>query len=67
MSNSEVERLRDHYNRLMNFAWDARGRGELDFAELLTVRASKYLDQIAKLEKQSSAQQEPRTDDAGFE
>jgi hypothetical protein len=54
MGISEIERLRANYDRLLSFASEARERGQTNFAELLVDRASKYLDQIAALEKQSN-------------
>ena len=56
MEYSEVERILGHYNRLLSHAADARKRGQPEFADSLVARASKYLDQIAALESQSSAQ-----------
>lgn len=54
MGISETERLRANYDRLLSLASEARGRGQTSFADLLADRASKYLDQIAALEKQSN-------------
>lgn len=52
MAVSQVERLRKQYLRLLNFADDAKRRGQVGFADLLTQSAVKILDQIAALEKQ---------------
>jgi hypothetical protein len=54
MGISEIERLRANYDRLLSLASEVRERGQTHFAELLVDRASKYLDQIAVLEKQSN-------------
>ena len=54
MGISEIERLRANYDRLLCLASEVRERGQTNFAELLVDRASKYLDQIAALEKQSN-------------
>jgi hypothetical protein len=54
MGISETERLRANYDRLLSLAAEVRERGQTNFADLLVDRASKYLDQIAALEKQSN-------------
>jgi hypothetical protein len=65
MGISETERLRANYDRLLSLASEARDRGQTSFADLLADRATKYLDQIAALEKQSNnvkrAQQHKRS------
>jgi hypothetical protein len=54
MGISEAERLRANYDRLVNLASEARDRGQANFADLLVDRASKYLEQIATLDKRSN-------------
>jgi hypothetical protein len=54
MGISETERLRANYDRLLSLASEARSRGQANFADLLADRASKYLEQIATLDKRSN-------------
>ncbi len=65
MAISQVERLRKQYTRLLSLADDAKRRGQVGFADLLTQSAAKYLDQIAALEKQpqQQRQQQPQSTD----